>query len=106
MRTLAKFPEYVAYQRIDSTEFGLRASDVQSQIWLVSKDAKPLGAHLAAAAILGMQPGIGWRTMGWLMKSPPTSWIAKRMYFFIAANRHRFPGGSRQCNLKDTYRGA
>jgi predicted DCC family thiol-disulfide oxidoreductase YuxK len=106
IRTLKKFPEYVAYQRIDPTEFGLLASDVQSQIWLVSKNTKPLGAHLAAAAILGMQSGIGWRAMGWLMKNPPTSWIAKKMYFFIAANRHRLPGGSRQCNLKDTYGGA
>jgi predicted DCC family thiol-disulfide oxidoreductase YuxK len=102
---LSTFPDFVAYQRINPSNFGLLTSDVQSQIWLVSKEIKPLGAHLAAAAILGMQPGLGWRLLGWFMRKPPTSWLAKWFYFFIAANRHRLPGGSRQCNLKDTYRG-
>jgi predicted DCC family thiol-disulfide oxidoreductase YuxK len=105
IRVLEIFPKYAAYQRIEPSKFGLSTSDVRSQIWFITPGSKPLGGHLAAAAILGLQTNVAWRLLGWFMRKTPTSWFAKWVYFFIAANRHRLPGGSRQCNLKDTYRG-
>jgi predicted DCC family thiol-disulfide oxidoreductase YuxK len=105
IRTFKKFPEYVAFQRIIPADFDLTLSEVKSQIWMVEPGRKPLGAHLAVAAILTMQSNLIYRILGWLVQTPPTSWIARELYFLVAANRHRLPGGSKQCQLNDTYSG-
>ena len=106
IRHLRKFPAYVAFQKIDPTKFGLTQAEVRAQIWLVEQVTsghKRLGGHLAAAQILLMQSNPLYRVLGWLMKTPPTSWLAKHGYRWVAKNRHRLPGGTRQCNLTDTY---
>jgi predicted DCC family thiol-disulfide oxidoreductase YuxK len=103
LKVLKQFPLYVAFQRINPLDFGLTADQVRSQIWTVGGGKPPSGGHLAAAVLLEMQANPVYRALGWLIRTPPTSWIAKNLYFFIAANRHRLPGGSRQCKLTDTY---
>ena len=103
LKILKQFPLYVAFQKINPEEFGLTSHQVESQIWTVGGGKPPAGGHLAAAALLEMQANPAYRALGWLMRTPPTSWIAKKLYFFIAANRHRLPGGSRQCKITDTY---
>lgn len=103
---MAVFPKYVSFQRINPADFGLTEADVRSRIWLVPEAngaKKPLGGHLAAGAILKMQPNLGYRLLGWLASTPPTSWVADVLYRLVAANRHRLPGGSRQCKLEDDY---
>ena len=107
IRNLRVFPQYVAFQKIDPQDFGLTASQVRSQIWLAQKTpstAEALGGHLAAGAILKLQPSRWLRVLGWLATTPPTSWVASLLYKVIAANRHRLPGGSRACKLEDNYR--
>ena len=107
IKHLRAFPQYVAFQRIDPKDFGLTASQVRSQIWLAQKTtstAEVLGGHLAAGAILKLQPSRWLRALGWLASTPPTSWVASLLYKVIAANRHRLPGGSRACKLEDNYR--
>jgi predicted DCC family thiol-disulfide oxidoreductase YuxK len=106
VRNLRIFPQYVAFQKIDPNDFGLSAQQVRSQIWLAQKapaTAAALGGHLAAAAILKLQPSRWLRVLGWLTSTPPTSWAANVLYKLIAANRHRLPGGSRTCKLEDNY---
>ena len=103
LRILKNFPLYVAFQRINPKEFGLTLEQVKSQIWIVGAVKSPSGGHLAVAALLAIQANPLYRALGWLVRTPPTSWIAKKLYFFIAANRHRLPGGSRECKLTDTY---
>jgi predicted DCC family thiol-disulfide oxidoreductase YuxK len=106
IKILPDFPKYVAFQRITPAEFGLTESQVRSQIWLAEKlpcEFIPLGGHLAAGAILKMQAGLAFRTLGWLISTRPTSWIAAFGYKLVAANRHRLPGGTRQCQLNDNY---
>jgi predicted DCC family thiol-disulfide oxidoreductase YuxK len=106
IKHMAIFPSYVAFQKIDPEIFGLTQQQVRAQIWLVDLAAtsnKSLGGHLAAAEILLMQGNILYRLLGWLMKTPPTSWLAKIGYRWIADNRHRLPGGSRECKLIDNY---
>lgn len=108
IRHLAIFPKYVAFQKVNPSNFLLSESDVRSQIWLVpenSNDFKPLGGHLAAAEILIMQKNVLLKLAGWLMKTPPTSYLAKVGYRWIAKNRHRLPGGTKQCKIEDTYLG-
>jgi predicted DCC family thiol-disulfide oxidoreductase YuxK len=104
LRILRNFPLYVAFQRINPEDFGLTEDQVKSQIWTVGGSKPPAGGHLALAALLSMQKNPLYRALGWLGSTPPTSWIAKKLYFFIAANRHRLPGGSRECKLTDTYK--
>jgi predicted DCC family thiol-disulfide oxidoreductase YuxK len=106
IRILKKFPLYVAFQKIDPAEFGLTGDQVRSQIWTVGAGKAPSGGHLAVAELLGIQANPIFRALGWFVRTPPTSWIAKNLYFFIASNRHRLPGGSRECKLTDTYPGS
>jgi predicted DCC family thiol-disulfide oxidoreductase YuxK len=106
IKNLRIFPQYVAFQRIDAQDFGLTAEQVRSQIWLAQKapaNTRALGGHLAAAAILKLQPSRWLKALGWLASTPPTSWAANLLYRFIAANRHRLPGGSRVCKIEDNY---
>jgi predicted DCC family thiol-disulfide oxidoreductase YuxK len=103
IRNLKNFPLYVAFQRINPQDFGLTQDQVRSQIWTVGAGKPPSGGHLAVAVLLAMQSNPFYRVLGWLVRTPPTSWLAKKLYFFIAANRHRLPGGSRECKLTDTY---
>ena len=105
IRVLGKFPLYVAFQKISPSDFGLTKEQVKSQIWTVGDGRPPAGGHLAVAVLLEIQSNPFYRVLGWLIKTPPTSWLAKKVYFFIAANRHRLPGGSRECKLTDTYKG-
>ena len=106
IRKLLIFPQYVAFQRIDPNDFGLTSKQVKSQIWLAHKvptESVALGGHLAAGAILKLQPSRWLRILGWLASNPPTSWVANLLYKLIAANRHRLPGGSRACKIEDNY---
>jgi predicted DCC family thiol-disulfide oxidoreductase YuxK len=106
IKNLRIFPQYVAFQRIDPQDFGLTEKQVRSQIWLAHKtptSSAALGGHLAAGAILKLQPSWWLRVLGWLASTPPTSWAANLLYKLIAANRHRLPGGSRACKIEDNY---
>jgi len=106
IRHMKVFPSYVAFQKIEPSSFGLTEKQVRSEIWLVDKRPNKnlrLGGHLAAAAILEMQTNLFYRVAGFLMKTPPTSWLAKVGYRWIARNRHRLPGGSKVCRIEDNY---
>ena len=106
IKNLRIFPQYVAFQKIDPKTFGLTAQQVRSQIWLAQRSpasAAALGGHLAAGAILKLQPSRILRLLGWLASTRPTSWAADLLYKLIAANRHRLPGGSRACKIEDNY---
>ena len=106
IRHMKTFPSYVAYQKIDPADFGLTQAQVRSEVWLVeSTTQEPVrrGGHLAAARILEMQTNLFYRLSGFLMKTWPTSWLAKHGYRWVAQNRHRLPGGTRACNIQDNY---
>jgi predicted DCC family thiol-disulfide oxidoreductase YuxK len=108
IRKLTKFPLFVAHQKIDPAEYGLSMADVSSQVWLVGPSEPslaPLGGHLAVAQILLDQPEFFWRWLGFLMKTPPFSFVADIVYKWVAKNRHRLPGGTKACKLEDTFDG-
>ena len=107
IKNLRIFPRYVAFQRIEPKDFGLTEKQVRAQIWLAQKSPAKgvaLGGHLAAGAILALQPSFWLRALGRLSSTPPTSWVASLVYKLIAANRHRLPGGSRACKIEDNYK--
>jgi predicted DCC family thiol-disulfide oxidoreductase YuxK len=99
------FPPYVAFQKINPTDFGLTQEQVRSQIFVVDSN-RTFGGHRAGAWILTHQPKPGaasalWRTFGHLINFfSPISAVAYRA---VAANRHRLPGGSATCKLEDNF---
>ncbi len=106
IRNLRVFPRYAAFQGIDPSKFGLTEQMVRSQIWLVSDSESPtklLGGHLAAIEILSMQPQKYLKLLASIMKLWPWRIIADKTYKWVAKNRHRLPGGSKTCELKDNY---
>ena len=102
------FPRYVAFQRINPADFGLAENQVRTSIWLIldssnPQNPKPLAGHLAAAEILVQQKNFLWKFLGRLIKSRLLSPIAAWVYAFVAKNRHRMPGGTKQCKIEDNY---
>jgi predicted DCC family thiol-disulfide oxidoreductase YuxK len=108
IRHLDWFPSYVAFQKIDPAKFGLLESQVRTSIWLIPdavnpESSKSLSGHLAAAEILVQQKNLFWKLLGRSIKSRLLSPIAAWVYAFVAKNRHRMPGGTKQCKIEDTY---
>ena len=40
-----------------------------------------------------------WRVAGYLLRIPGINHLAKRVYYWIAKNRHRLPGGTPECSM-------
>ena len=98
---LAKLPQfcrYSAYQTTDLEPLGITTQDAQSQVWLID-GSKKLGGHRALAWLLLNQTQLGWRALGRLilLASPISAFI----YRWVAKNRHRLPGGTKECSIED-----
>lgn len=97
-RALPVFPESQPWQWLDLDALGLSRHDVTRYAWLLVDDRRYRG-HAAFAALLRLQPRVGWRFLGHLLVTPPFSWAAAVGYAFIARFRHRLPGGTPACAL-------
>lgn len=97
-RTLPRFPEAVPHQWTDIDALGLTQHDVANYVWFVTPDHQYAG-HLAVSALLRSQPSALLRFAGHLLATPPFSWVAALGYKFVAANRHRLPGGTPACRM-------
>ena len=95
---LPYFPTATPWQWLDLDSLGLTDADGAEYAWLVTPRHQFAG-HLAFSALLRLQPSVGWRFLGHLLATPPVSWVAAIGYRFIAANRHRLPGGTPACAL-------
>lgn len=93
---LPRFPEATPWQWLDLDAHGLDAADVSDYVWLLTP-RRHYGGHLALSALLRMQRSAGTRLLGHLLATPPVSWLAAAGYRWIAANRHRLPGGTPAC---------
>ena len=95
---LPRFPSASPWQWLDLDAIGLTRADVDQYAWVITPTRRYPG-HLALSALLRMQHGFGWRLAGWLVATPPVSWVAAIGYRWVAANRHRLPGGTPACAL-------
>lgn len=95
---LPAFPPSTPWQWIDIGEYALTADDVAKYAWVVTPRGQYAG-HLAASALLRMQPSFALRFLGHLIATPPFSWIAAAGYAWVSKNRHRLPGGTPACAL-------
>ena len=97
-RRLPRFPEATPWQWIELDAYGLSADDVRDYAWVISP-SHHYGGHLALSALLRMQRSPLLRVAGALLATPPFSWAGALGYRWIAANRHRLPGGTPACAL-------
>jgi len=40
-----------------------------------------------------------WSVAGYLLRVPGINHLAERVYYWIAKNRHRLPGGTPECSM-------
>jgi len=99
---LPRSPErIVPSQRLsdaDLASYGLSRAQVADAAWLVTR-RRAFGGHRAASALLRMQPSILLRILGAMLTLPPADAIGAVAYHWVAANRHRLPGGTPACEL-------
>ena len=98
INNLEWFPKHKAFQKLKPEEYGLTETQVKSEIWLICGERK-LGGHKAASWILNQQKNYLWRLLGSLTDfySP----VSALVYRWVAKNRHRLPGGTKECSLDD-----
>ena len=92
------FPRSTPWQWLDLDAFGLTIDDVTHYAWYITPGRQYAG-HLCLSALLRSQPNVALRFLGNLLATPPISWLAALGYRFVAANRHRLPGGTPACAL-------
>ena len=97
-RLLPVFPTATPWQWLDIDALGLTRDDVTHYAWYITAGHQYAG-HLCFSAVLRSQPNIGMRFLGNLIATPPVSWLAAIAYHFVAANRHRLPGGTPACAM-------
>lgn len=95
---LSTMPRYVAYQKLDLSEYFLTLPEAESQVWLIL-EGRQLGGHRAIAWLFSSQSQLHWRLLGGFISitTPISGWV----YAWIAKNRHLMPGGTKECSIVD-----
>jgi predicted DCC family thiol-disulfide oxidoreductase YuxK len=88
----------VAWQHADLDALGLTPEAAAAAVQWVSPDGLIASGHRAVAGVLG-QSGFGWRLLGRMLLIPGVSWVAAKVYRWVAAHRNRLPGGTPACRL-------
>ncbi|HUR51979.1 MAG TPA: DUF393 domain-containing protein [Mycobacteriales bacterium] len=92
----------VPWQHTDVTQYGLTEQQCEDAVQLVLPEGTWSG-HAAIGKLFLRSPS--WRKLvGMLLLTPPTSWVARGVYRWVAANRHRMPGGTPACALPQEQR--
>lgn len=95
--------DVVAWQFADLTDLGLTEQAVSEALQWVEPDGQVASGHHAVAALL-LRAGLPWSLAGRAMRLPGVSWLAARVYAWVAANRGRLPGGTAACALPPDQR--
>lgn len=88
----------VPHQRTDLAQFGLDSSRAAAKVQL-NVDGENFAGHRCFAKILRLQPSRILRGLGVVALLPVVSQIAAAIYWLVAKNRHRLPGGTPACKL-------
>lgn len=98
--TLPEFPASTPWQWINLDDYALTRDDVEKAAWYVTP-TRQFAGHLSFSAILRSQPTIGWRFLGHLIATEPFSSLSALGYRLIARYRHRLPGGTPACAVRN-----
>ncbi len=86
------------YQYLDLAKLGVLESDAESAVQYLRDGRQYRGAEAIARYL--MDSKTLWAAAGWLMRAPVLLSISEVVYSIVAANRHRLPGGTPECQLK------
>ena len=86
------------WQHLDLPALGLTAAECDEAVrWVAANGIRDAG-HVAIARAL--RASRWWvRPVGVALLLPGVSWLVGRVYAWVAANRHRLPGGTPACSL-------
>lgn len=80
----------VPWQRADLATLDLTAAQCQEAVQFV-EDGRVTSGHEAIARLL-LRSAWWWRPIALPLLVPPMSWLAARVYRWVADNRYRLPG--------------
>jgi predicted DCC family thiol-disulfide oxidoreductase YuxK len=92
--------EIVAWQLTDLVALGITEEQAAEAVQWIEVDGAIRSGHEAIAATLQSAGGI-WKILGRAILLPGISSLAARCYRLVAANRHRLPGGTPACDLRN-----
>ncbi len=87
----------IAYQHADLGSLGLTPEQCSAKLQWVDGPRVSSG-HEAVARLL-LASALPWRLLGALLLAPGLSWVAARVYDWVAAHRMSLPGGTPACAL-------
>ncbi len=87
----------IAWQFADLAALGLTEEQCASALQWVS-GSRVASGHEAVARMMLAGP-LPWRPIGLLLLTPPVSWVAARLYRWVADHRGSLPGGTPACAL-------
>jgi predicted DCC family thiol-disulfide oxidoreductase YuxK len=85
------------YQKLDLESLGL-TSELTSRAVYYVRDGKYFVAAEAIAQLLIDSKKV-WLLIGFFLRLPVIRTLARNVYYWIAKNRHRLPGGKPECKL-------
>lgn len=91
------------WQQLDLGSLGLTPAECDAAVRWVAADGSRYAGHVAVAHAL--RASRWWvRPAGTVLLLPGISPLAARAYAWVAANRHRLPGGTPACSLSSAAR--
>lgn len=87
-----------AWQDLDLTAYGLTPQQCDAAVQWVGADGRVASAQDAIAAALRASR-LPFRPVGALLLVPGVNALGGVVYRWVAANRHRLPGGTPACSL-------
>ncbi len=90
--------EIAPYQWVDLGRYGLTAEEAAAKVQLVVR-GQVFAGHACMAKLLSIQPNVFLKGLGALMMLPGLRAVSAKLYEWIAANRHKLPGGTPACQL-------
>jgi predicted DCC family thiol-disulfide oxidoreductase YuxK len=88
------------WQQLDLDDLGLSVGQCRAAVQWVGEGGQLASGHGAIAATLRAGRPV-WRPVGALLVVPGFSWLAERLYSWVAGHRYRLPGGTPACASGD-----
>jgi predicted DCC family thiol-disulfide oxidoreductase YuxK len=97
---LPAFPRAEPWQAVDLAALGLSRAEVDDAVQWVGPDGYRAAGPRALAALLRHQPHAGLRLLGRVGDARTVRPVVAAAYRWVAAHRHRLPGGTPACAVR------